>query len=737
MKKLLLILLCSILYTISAQDWEKLNLPDYSGKIIKEIQEAPNGDLYVLTPQGLFKSTDEALSWTLVSRDASGEFLLAASNKSAFVDDLTLHAINRVNLADGVYSQPLDYSYNLKKEASYGLNFGDTTVFLHISGSNIRNYEYNLLLTTDEGNSFVDRTMTLPAEINRGTKKSLITKGEQEIVFHGSDDKFYRSTDFGVTFTASTSSLELFGNNEPYTIDKVTGDYYAIASIKSGSFKAAFVQKSTDKGNTWTSITNKNAVRGNNIVAHNNMVFVYGESKLHFSNDGGATWEEKSDMLTSVLSPSSSSKVHPSDIMITSKGKVFAIFSSQVYDGTYHHSLAQLDMVGNKVIDRTKGIDYAYCESISYNGSRLAAILSNTAHYSDDFGATWIKILGDGAYSRSTFVAKNNDVYVSKNVQSLNAFIYKMNANDSLVQLKDDQGNTIYGLEDMFEDDKGAIYIATSVDGVYKSTDGLVFTKLANSVSASKTWFGNESKIIYSYSNTGVIRISSDYGVTWTEVTHPGGTIYSLIKGNNKMWLDKWGLDNKAGLYSSIDGANWIGPVSKSENYFDISKEKVFQSDGGTFVAVRSDSRVITSTDGASWSNLKSGIDTVKVFVPYVGVEHKVNPLLLTSSGGKMFLTSNGSIYTREDKDVVDGIFSNVNEDESKIKLYPNPVNDIVYLESDIDIAELNVLSIDGKVVLSGFGEEKLDVSNLLPGVYTISIQTSTGKVITKKIMKK
>jgi len=77
------------------------------------------------------------------------------------------------------------------------------------------------------------------------------------------------------------------------------------------------------------------------------------------------------------------------------------------------------------------------------------------------------------------------------------------------------------------------------------------------------------------------------------------------------------------------------------------------------------------------------------------------------------------------------------NELDSKIKLYPNPANDFITIESNsIEITSVSIYNILGKEVLSqnSLTNNRLNVSNLNNGVYFINI-TANGNSITKKII--
>ena len=73
---------------------------------------------------------------------------------------------------------------------------------------------------------------------------------------------------------------------------------------------------------------------------------------------------------------------------------------------------------------------------------------------------------------------------------------------------------------------------------------------------------------------------------------------------------------------------------------------------------------------------------------------------------------------------------------QSTISVFPNPVSDILYINSELKINKLIIFSIDGKIVFSGNNTNSVDVSKLPNGMYIISAQTNIGYKIAKFLIK-
>ena len=82
-----------------------------------------------------------------------------------------------------------------------------------------------------------------------------------------------------------------------------------------------------------------------------------------------------------------------------------------------------------------------------------------------------------------------------------------------------------------------------------------------------------------------------------------------------------------------------------------------------------------------------------------------------------------------------------VEELASALNIYPNPVNDKLYIETEVEIKEINVYTITGVIVgqqSTDNGQQTLsiDMSDLNSGVYFVEIKTNEGNIV-KRIIKK
>ena len=71
-----------------------------------------------------------------------------------------------------------------------------------------------------------------------------------------------------------------------------------------------------------------------------------------------------------------------------------------------------------------------------------------------------------------------------------------------------------------------------------------------------------------------------------------------------------------------------------------------------------------------------------------------------------------------------------------KIKVYPNPVQDQLYVHTQEELKEINLISFTGQLLQTWYNATTLDVSNYANGVYFLQINTSNTSTV-EKIIKK
>lgn len=80
-------------------------------------------------------------------------------------------------------------------------------------------------------------------------------------------------------------------------------------------------------------------------------------------------------------------------------------------------------------------------------------------------------------------------------------------------------------------------------------------------------------------------------------------------------------------------------------------------------------------------------------------------------------------------------ILSTEDTELSDIKVYPNPVKDVLQIRSGRPFESVELFSMDGKRLLSGKSSQ-LNVSKLPVGNYVVFVKLSDGKIVTRKVVK-
>jgi len=76
----------------------------------------------------------------------------------------------------------------------------------------------------------------------------------------------------------------------------------------------------------------------------------------------------------------------------------------------------------------------------------------------------------------------------------------------------------------------------------------------------------------------------------------------------------------------------------------------------------------------------------------------------------------------------------NFNLNNLEVKLYPNPVRDILNIEIENDIQSIEIYNIQGQKVLSS-NQKQINVSDLATGMYMVRIQDTENNIATKKVV--
>ncbi|MBU1370485.1 MAG: T9SS type A sorting domain-containing protein, partial [Bacteroidetes bacterium] len=73
----------------------------------------------------------------------------------------------------------------------------------------------------------------------------------------------------------------------------------------------------------------------------------------------------------------------------------------------------------------------------------------------------------------------------------------------------------------------------------------------------------------------------------------------------------------------------------------------------------------------------------------------------------------------------------------SSARIYPNPATDFVYISAEENIREISIINQQGQLVQkegNKLQQDRIDLSNLPAGIYTLMLETENGLITRKQI---
>lgn len=267
------------------------------------------------------------------------------------------------------------------------------------------------------------------------------------------------------------------------------------------------------------------------------------------------------------------------------------------------------------------------------------------------------------------------------------------NFNSPIVPILDKSGNVYVATGDF----DGATFCGhTAKDSFYSSGSSLCLVKLNSA--GTLQWGTNISKTIGS------------------------GSIGSAISNNNEV-----------ALYAGISGNIKIGPFSRTgSGSATVPCQVVFDAATGkvkSFDTIRGNN---LANFNAACADAHGNFYSAYSY----DVNLKVGATTLGKYGG---LTDIGFVKFGEAScdplptSIVEGSVT------SKVKIYPNPANDFLYIDGLQSSTELSLYNIVGQEVRhlsTQKSKEQISISELPSGMYLLQLKTTTGEVYTTKIVK-
>ncbi|MFZ4399474.1 MAG: two-component regulator propeller domain-containing protein [Bacteroidales bacterium] len=317
---------------------------------------------------------------------------------------------------------------------------------------------------------------------------------------------------------------------------------------------------------------------------------------------------------------------------------------------------------------------------------------------------------------------KNNNIWVGTNI-GVSKYNGTSWTNYTTAQgLIDNSVNYIYGASD------GSVWFATQ-SGVSKFNQG-VFTNFttANGLSTNAItyisadasgdmWFctemGGISKLHgstfsnYTKLNTDSLLDDNTFAIAFDQNNNRYiGSFYGISKLNSsEVWQKNYRITD--GLYNNFvrdiksdgDGNLWIGVFAD------------YNFDGG-----------ISRFNGTDWISYSVPQGLVNTQVTRIAIDKYKKPWISTGGGVSYFIGTVG--------------ITSINSDPV-VDIYPNPVKDVLIINSYNSQFDLKIFDVQGKVLLSktlNLSENKIELNNLSKGLYFVQLSDKSN-TITKKLI--
>ena len=229
------------------------------------------------------------------------------------------------------------------------------------------------------------------------------------------------------------------------------------------------------------------------------------------------------------------------------------------------------------------------------------------------------------------------------------------------------------------------------------------------------------------------------------------GKEYSQLEYRTEPSSVQWTLD-EVNAFREVDKKiylyNIVGDYELLIHDFGLTIGDTFLSknsdiDPGTLLTVTNVDSLILN-NGVARKRITLNCESNSTITWVKGIGNTVNPLASTimscdSVDNELLLCYsefNQTLYEGDHDYESCWINTDVEEiPESEIKLYPNPVNDILYIEAKTAINVARVYNFQGQLILEKIEDSSLELHNLNTGMYFLHIVNSKGQEYSKKII--
>jgi len=282
----------------------------------------------------------------------------------------------------------------------------------------------------------------------------------------------------------------------------------------------------------------------------------------------------------------------------------------------------------------------------------------------------------------------------------------------------------------LFEDNNGNIWVGTGDGGSpgqgvakfngvswtkYSTVNGLAGNTVRGIIQDSQNnmWFAT---------STGLSKFN---GTTWTNYTTNNGLTHNNLTGIaidliGRIWVCTWG-----------GGICILDPYSNTWSYFTEQNSDI-SSNNIHCIAVDRFRNIWIGTYDYGLNFYSFGETSWTLYTTAHGLPHnKVNVIFIDPFDG-VWVGTNGGVATNNPT------VNLIKNKPDELKIYPNPVNDYLYLNNVLNKSTITIYDMNGKIVYSYKFEKnniKIDMTSFEQGTYFVSISNEKSTIV-RKVLK-
>ncbi|VBB44757.1 Alpha-galactosidase [uncultured Paludibacter sp.] len=215
------------------------------------------------------------------------------------------------------------------------------------------------------------------------------------------------------------------------------------------------------------------------------------------------------------------------------------------------------------------------------------------------------------------------------------------------------------------------------------------------------------------------------------------GWINNFNLTSNSVVIPNQGLAVQDTICSGRAKAGWLG--NRSDNYLEF--RDIYANTNGKYtlkvtyisaenrnatMTINGQDTLLTNLNSGSWTALKTNTYTISLNKGY-------NTIRFSNSSGWLpdFDKINMDLNKYEANNT--GLKENYLNDQ--IKIYPNPSNNKLEIDTSQQLKKISILTLENKQVITST-QKLIDVSKLISGTYLVCVETEDGTIV-EKIIKK